>query len=180
MEEELEVKLESNVQTSTTTIQEPATQKALDDLPRIQDLIKSEKEIQSKAQTQTENFEQTEVEKLIEDRVFARKEDKQKIYLKRRRKIVASVFAVVASLLLTFVGVNVATMVILNKEITSNTETIQSGQQLRDDLKNQAGIVDDNGLMVQVSPKRPRDYSDDTKELTFFDKLTILFRNLFS
>ena len=34
-------------------------------------------------------------------------------------------------------------------------------------------------LNIEISLNEPRDYSDDIEELTFLDKMTILFRNIF-
>ena len=84
-----------------------------------------------------------------------------------------------ASLLAVFAGVNVVTLAILNKQATSNLDTIQSKttqveQIATDDLPSAGDSID-----LPILGKPPRDYDDDKQELTFLDKLTILFHSLF-
>ena len=83
------------------------------------------------------------------------------------------------ALLLGFVITNIATLAILNKNIITNTETIQSAQQelvVEETLHPEL----DKQPEYQISLNEPRDYSEDKKELTWLDKITILFRNIFS
>jgi len=103
--------------------------------------------------------------------------DQKKALYKKRIKIVTGVYATAVTLLLAFVGVNIATMAMLNKKITTNTETIQTQQQQIEVLEQTPENLP--GGEFQISLNEPRDYSEDKKELTFLDKLTILFRNLF-
>ena len=113
----------------------------------------------------------------FEDRMFVKKADQKKALYKKRIKIVTSVYTTAMVLLLAFVGVNIATMASLQKDITTNTQTIQSQQEQIELLEqNTPGASTGN---YQISLNEPRDYSEDKKELTFLDKLTILFRNLF-
>jgi len=82
-------------------------------------------------------------------------------------------------LLLGFVISNIATLAILDKSITTNTKTIQSKKdeivKVLEESEPGTEIGD-----FQISLNEPRDYSEDKKELTWLDKITILFRNLFS
>ena len=81
------------------------------------------------------------------------------------------------ALLLGFVITNAATLAVMDKKIDTATKTIQSSQQQVEILKeNQVPT----GESLPISLNEPRDYSEDKRELTFLDKLTILFRNLFA
>lgn len=166
---------EASVGTQTQTVEKVEQEKKLDDLPRVEDLRKSEKEV--KTRTEIEGTTKVEQSTQIQDKVFVKKADQKKALYKKRIKIVTGVYAAALTLLLAFVGVNIATMAMLNKEITTNTETIQTQQQQIEMLEQtNPGNATGN---YQISLNEPRDYSEDKKELTFLDKLTILFRNLF-
>ena len=178
MQEEFETEFNTN----TNTVVEPQTsldvqsETKLDDLPRLEDLRRSEKEV--KTSSKIEGLEKAQETIEIEDKVFAKKVDEKRAYLKKRVKIIAGVYGVVVAILLAFVGINVATMVSMQNTIaenevviTENTTAIEQATEL--------GTETATGADIMVSLNEPRDYSDDTKELTFFDKITILFRNLF-
>ena len=67
----------------------------------------------------------------------------------------------------------------LEKSISTNTKTIDSIQKEINDYKLENPEISESiDLPIDVNP--PRDYNEDGKELTFLDKLTILFRNIFS
>lgn len=174
MEEEFERESESTQTEQITSVEEE--KQTLDSLPRIEELRKSEQEV--KIDTKIEGVTQVEQKTKTEDRFFTKKTDEKKVYLKKRLKIVTSVYVSVVALLLTFVGINIATLAMLKKDINSNTQTIQAEQAMIEELKNNAS---QNPPMeeLQISLNEPRDYSEDKQELTFLDKLTILFRNLF-
>ena len=176
MEEELEREESVSIQTETQTSVEQKTQ-TLDSFPRIEDLRKSEQEV--KVNTEVVGTTQVKQKTQVKDRVFKKKVDERKVYFKKRLKIVTAVYVSIVALLLGFAITNVVTLAVLNKTVTTNTETIQSTQQqiTIEEVKNTAGeSVGD----IQISLNEPRDYSEDKKELTFLDKLTILFRNIFS
>ena len=176
MEEELKPLTESSANTQVETTVETTTETRLENLPRVEDLIKSEQEV--KTQQKIEGLTESVVH--AEERQFARKKDQKKAFMKQRLKVVTGVYIAVVSLLLAFVGVNVATLAILNNEINSNTNTIQMENYL---ISNEAPIEEvqtPSQAPLEITLNEPRDYSDDKKELTFLDKLTILFRNLFS
>ena len=176
MDEELKPELQNETQTQTITSEDVKTE--LDSLPRLEDLLKSEKEVSVKQEIKGVTNIDAEIK--TEDRVFAKKQDKRKALVKTRLKIVTGVYIAVASLLFAFVGVNIATLVILNKDITNNANTIQAESYIAEQLESSASQpLDSAGAPIEISLNEPRDYSDDKKELTFLDKLTILFRNIF-
>ena len=173
-EKEYSVNNSTAVEAQTSSNVEQTTK--LDDLPRIEDLMKSEKEV--KTSNKIEGLEKAQEIVEIEDKVFAKKVDEKRAYLKKRVKIVASVYATVVAILLAFVGINVATLVSMSNTISDNQTIITENQQAIDNLAD-LGTETPVGADITVSLNEPRDYSDDTKELTFFDKISILFRNLF-
>jgi len=83
------------------------------------------------------------------------------------------------TLLLAFVGVSVFTLASLHKDINTNIETIQTQQEELTALKESVNPNDPlKNFEITLNP--PRDYDDDKKELTILDKLTIIFRSIFS
>ena len=176
MDEELEPQVNTNTNVEVETVtSEVQTEKPLDTLPRLEDLIKSEKEI--KVQSQIEGVTKVESNVKTENRIFKKKSEERKVYIKRRLKTITSVYISVVALLLAFVGVNIATLSMLNKDINSNTKTIQS-ETVRVEVLEQTNPTASAGD-VTISLNEPRDYSEDKKELTFLDIITIVFRNLF-
>ncbi len=174
MEEELEREESISVQTETQTSVENKTQ-TLDSFPRIEDLRKSEQEV--KVNTQIEGVTQVEQKTQPKDKVFKRKSDERKVFFKKRLKIVTLVYTTVVALLLGFAITNTVVLARLDKKINTKTETIS---REIDDLGKVEDVAKGESLGdFQISLNEPRDYSEDKKELTFLDKLTILFRNIF-
>ena len=171
-----EVETNSAAEINTATISsEEKTEIKLDDFPRFEELLKSEKEV--KSAQKVEGVVTAEAENKLEDRPFKRKSDEKKVLAKRRLKIITGVYVSVLTTLLAFVGINAVTLAIMNKDIATNTDTIQAQTQQVQEFKAQDAS---NPLdPVTISLNAPRDYEDDKKELTFLDKITILFRNIF-
>ena len=176
MDEELQPQVDTNTSVEVETVTSETKQETpLETLPRLEDLIKSEKEV--KVKNQIEGVTKVESNVQTEDRVFKKRSEEKKKYIKRRLKTITGVYISVLTLLLAFVGVNIATMFMLNKDITTNTNTIQSSIEQVEQL--QQGSQTLSATDVTISLNEPRDYSEDKKELTFLDKITIIFRNLF-
>ena len=176
MQEEFEREESVSVQTENQTSVETKVQETPDFLPHIEDLRKSEQDV--KINTEIQGVTQVEQRTQAKDRVFARKSDEKKVYFKKRLKIVTAVYTAVVALLLGFVIANVVTLAQLNKDITTNTKTIKSQSQQIEKVLEETTSGEQLGNF-QISLNEPRDYSDDKKELTWLDKITILFRNLF-
>ena len=174
MEEELQIETNENVKTEVVESVEKEKEKTLESLPRIEDLVKSEKEV--KIQTEIQGTTKVQQGTLAKDKVFKRKSDEKKVLMKKRLKIVTAVYVSVLALFLGFAITNVVTLAMLNKDIKTNTETIQTERVLLEDVQTENPSV---GEGFQISLNEPRDYSEDKQELTFLDKLTILFRNIF-
>lgn len=181
MEEDFNQTLQAETETSTQTVTEKETKiglEGLNNLPRIEDLMRSEKEI--KPTQSIQGLKTVEPNSQAEDKPFTLKKDEKKAYVKKRVKVLTSVYVAVVGLLFAFVLSNAITMAVLSNKINSNTNTMQSRSEIVQTLEQttQNDETTASGTFT-VKLNEPRDYSDDTKELTFFDKLTILFRNLF-
>ncbi len=177
MEEEFEQEESISIQTETQTSVNEETKQTLDSLPRIEELRKSEQEVKFK--TQIEGTADAVSQSFAKDRVFTRKSDEKKVFIKKRLKIVTAVYTSVVVLLLSFVVGNIATMAILDRQINANTKTIQSQKEQIVKVLEESNPGQEIGDF-QISLNEPRDYSEDKKELTWLDKITILFRNIFS
>lgn len=176
--EELEPKLQAETSIATETITEPSVEKTRLDLPSIEDLLKSEQEVATSI-PDIKGLKRVEPNLATEDKTFKRKEDEKKTFLKRRLKLVTAIYIGVLSLLLSFVGINIATLAILNRDINTNTATIQAESGKVEIYENNAVDPEAPIGTIEISLNEPRDYGDDNKELTFLDKITILFRNIF-
>ncbi len=177
MQEEFERKESVSIQTETLTSVNEETKQTLDSLPRIEEIRKSEQEI--KVKTEIEGTTQVKSETQAKDRVFTRKADEKRVYLKKRVKILTAVYTTVVVLMLAFVISNIATLAKLNKDISSNTNTIKNKGDLIEQVIDEVepGLVGENPIEIKLNT--PRDYSEDKKELTWLDKVTIIFKNIF-
>lgn len=172
MDEEVEKESQSEVIVKTET----SPESGLEHLPRLEDLLKSEKDV--KTAIEIKGVKNAEQEVVIENRTFAREEDEKKTLVKKRLKIITSVYVTVVALILSFVGVNLATLIMLNKDIDNCVKT-QQVEQTKLDMIDKT-VSSPAGEEITIKLNTPRDYSDDEKNLTFFDKLTIIIKNLFS
>lgn len=177
---DLEREKETNTNTITESEQVIKKENLLNDLPNVNDLLKSEQEIKASTTPTLKGLKSVEDLNHVENKTFTKKSDKKKELIKRRVKVLTGVYIAVASLLFAFVGINLITLAILNRDINSNTNTIDAQTQAVATIEN--SIEPDappTGEDITITLNEPRDYSDDDQELSFLDKLTILFRNLF-
>ncbi len=182
MDEEQNLQPADAQQTETTTTFKTEPIPSLDEetlaqMPSLDDLIKSEKQITPAPELQ--GLKRVESETSPQDKTFARKDAKKKELVKKRLKIITGVYIAVCALLLALTFVNLGTMINKNSEINANKATIQSEQTMvnRYETSEEDPLTPSSQLIVDLN--EPRDYSDEKKELTFLDKLSILFRNLF-
>ena len=176
----MEIEKETSANTALASESEikPESEKRLVDLPRLEDLLRSEKEI--KSAPKLNGLKRVENNTLEENKTFKSKEDEKNAIVRKRVKLVTGIYISVVALLLCFVGVNIATLTIMNRDINNNADTIQSqSEQIIDIYQDGLNEITDPDASIEVSLNPPRDYGDDKQELTFFDKLTILFKNLF-
>lgn len=174
--EELQPELEqnSNIQTQSEITKE-TNQTNLESLPRLEDLLKSEKQV--KTNKEIKGLTQVKTSFSAKEQEFAKKKDEKKANTKRRIKTITGVYVAVASLLAIFAGVNVITLAILNKQATTNLDTIQNKQDQVEKIVTEAPSAEGDINLILGTP--PRDYDDDKQELTFLDKISILFRGIF-
>jgi len=176
--EELEKELQpsAEAQTNTQTVNTEQTQSVQNiSMPNIEQLRQNE--MQFKTKTQLQGVTQVEDEFAQETREFTKKQDKAKQKAGVRSKVIKGVYFSVLGLLLTLVGVNAITLAVLSNSINTNKDTIKSKQDtIAEYVLNEGDIPDP----LPITLNEPRDYNDDKKELTFWDKVTILFRNIFS
>lgn len=178
MDEELKPEVVSEVNTQTLASDEKKEEQALDSLPRLEDLLKSEKTV--KPAQKLEGVTEVEKTTFFEQVPFTKKEDKRAPLFKKRIKIVSSVLVSTITLLLAFVGVSTFTLIKHQKEVNANTETINTVLKPElEKLQNSVGVGNSSGEF-EITLNPPRDYDDDQKELTILDKLTIIFRSIFS
>ena len=175
----METEKETNANTiiATESGVEKKNETRLDDLPRLEDLLKSETDV--KPVQELKGLKKVENNTIEENKTFKSKEDEKKTVVKRRVKLLTGVYIAVVALLLGFVGINIATLTMMNRDINNNANTIQSHSQQIDIYEGLSPDIGDPSSTIEVSVNPPRDYGDDDQELTFFDKMTILFRNIF-
>ncbi len=175
---ELEKRVNTATEVEQEKVEETKKDLSLDDFPRLEDLLKSEKEV--KQNTELTGLTDAEPSRAEENRAFKSKQDEKQKFVRKRLKLITSVYICVAVLLFGFVIFNTATLAILNKGINSNTNTINTQSEIVKAIEVTPETPDPENPAIEISLNEPRDYSDDTKELTFLDKLTILFRNIFA
>ncbi len=178
--EDNELTPQREVQAETLTTEnvseEKTTESNFNNLPKLEDLLKSEQEI--KPAHELKGLKAVEQDTVTETKTFTRKEDEKKVFVKRRLKILTAVYTCVAVLLFGFVIFNAVTLAILDRGVNTNANTIQSETIVVQELQGQ--LEDDlAGETFNVKLNTPRDYDDDTGELSFVDKLMILFRSIF-
>lgn len=174
--EELELERKSTTITQTSQLSEQEVKPKLSDLPRLEDLLKSEKEI---VKPELKGLKRIEDEKLTENKTFTRKADEKKQFAKRRVKTIGVIYSVCLVFLLGFAIFNLATLVGLQNDYITNANTIQN-------RSDQVSVWEENATdpslpseSAAIALNLPRDYADDKQELTFFDRVAILFKNLF-
>lgn len=175
---ETEKETSANITFDTEQKKYTDNEKKLEDLPRLEDLLRSEKEV--KPAPVLKGLKRVENNTLEENKTFKSKDDEKKQIVRKRVKLFTGIYISIVALLLSFVGVNIATLTIMNRDINNNANTIQGqSEQIIDIYQDGLTDVTDPSTSIEVSLNPPRDYGDDKQELTFFDKLTILFRNFF-
>ncbi len=162
-------------ETKTETVEQTPT--TFTDLPKLEDLLKSESEVTTDLTPKLEGLEQVDQNEKTIEKTFQRKDDEKKAFVKRRLKIITGVYACICALLFGFIFANTATLSNLGKTSQTNTQLVQSATTYMQGKQDAVDETFKNG--IEVSVNTPRDYGNDETELTFFDKITILFRSLF-
>ncbi len=176
---DLEKEKESRTETMVDSEQAVKKESVLNDLPDLSDLLKSEQEIKVSSLPTLKGLKQAEDATLSENKVFTKKSDEKKALIKKRVKVLTGVYIAVATLLFAFVGINLVTLAILNRDINTNADTVIETQLQIAMEDTPSADAPPTGEDITITLNEPRDYSDDEQELTFLDKLTIIFRNIF-
>lgn len=148
----------------------------LENLPRYEDLIQPEP-VQAK---ELENMQEVNNLPFFETKLKPKEDVKAQKTAKKRFKIATSCFAVIGVLLLGLTMVNGVALALATGQKTNNQKEIATLTQEVDELK---GDVDDmvggEAEKVKFKLALPRNYPDDTSELTWFDKFSIFLMKLF-
>ncbi len=150
----------------------------LENLPRYEDMIapKTEAPAQEKTDISAIPF--------FQEQSKPKEEVKPNIKAKRRFKIAVSCFAVVGVLVSALALINGVSLAILQKDIKDNNKDIATLTEQVTEFQNQeididSSLVQDGGEKVSYKLALPRNYPDDTADLTWFDKLSIFLMKLF-
>lgn len=147
----------------------------LENLPRYEDLITPTNEAVERQDVSELPF--------FQERPKVQKVDEKALVRKSRFKIAVSTFAVVGILLFALVLINGVNMAMLSKEISDNNKDISNLTEEVQTLSNQDLNLDG---VDGVSPESvgyklalPRNYPNNTADLTWFDKISIFLMKLF-
>lgn len=149
----------------------------LENLPRYEDLIKPE----TKQEVNLDNLQEVNTLPFLEPKKVKKEETPVTNIHQKRFKIAASCFAVVGVLLLSLVLINGVSIALLNKETKDNQKQIDSLTQEVTELQQEFNVDDSLASAEKVRYKLalPRNYPDNTADLTWFDKLSIFLMKLF-
>ena len=148
----------------------------LENLPRYEDSIKPT-QVQS---TELDNMQEVNTLPFFETKLKPKVEADVNKNAKKRFKIAVSCFAVVGVLLMGLTMINGVALALATGQKTNNQKDITTLSQEVDELKYDV----DNSIVGDAEKVRyklalPRNYPDDTSELTWFDKFSIFLMKLF-
>ena len=146
----------------------------LENLPKYEDIIAPKQEVKFQGLQEVNNL------PFFVTKPKPKQEVETKSPQQKRFKIVTSCFAVIGVLLLSMVVINGVALAVLNKDIKDNQKEITTLTQEVTELQNQK-IDNLTGTAENIKYKLalPRNYPDDTSELTWFDKLSIFLMKIF-
>ena len=148
----------------------------LENLPKYEDLIQPT----TVEATELDNMQEVNTLPFFETKLKPKVETSSNKNVKRRFKIATSCFAVVGVMLLGLTLINGVTLALATSQKINNQKDITTLTQEVDELK---GDVDDmvagDAEKIRYKLALPRNYPDDTSELTWFDKLSIFLMKLF-
>ena len=150
----------------------------LENLPKYEDIIAPKTEVKLDNMQEMNNL------PFFETKIKEKKEEKVDTTSQKRFKIAVSCFSVIAVLLLGLVCINGVSLAMLSKDIKDNNRDIATLTQEVSQLESQ-GFEIDNSLTeggadnVGYKLALPRNYPDNTADLTWFDKLSIFLMKIF-
>ncbi|MBQ7798393.1 MAG: hypothetical protein IJ371_04650 [Clostridia bacterium] len=150
----------------------------LENLPRYEDLIKPE----VKQEVKLDNLQEVNTLPFLEDRPKKKEEPPVKNVHQKRFKIALSCFAIIGVLMMALVLINGVSLALLNSEVKDNQKDINSLTQEVTELQEEYNLnnpLDDEADKIGYRLALPRNYPDNTADLTWFDKLSIFLMKLF-
>ena len=150
----------------------------LENLPRYEDMIAPE----IKQDVKLDNLQEVNTLPFFETKIVKKEETPVKSVHQKRFKVAVSCFAIIGVLLLSLVLINGVSLALLNRDVKDNQKDITTLTQEVTELEEEFNIVNStNGDAEELGYKLalPRNYPDDTSELTWFDKLSIFLMKLF-
>lgn len=148
----------------------------LENLPRYEDLIQPE----VKQDVKFDDLQEVNTLPFFEPRTVKKEETPTQSTDQKRFKIAASCFAIIGVLFMLLVLINGVSLALLvnesnnnQKEITTLTEEVVDLEQSFSNID--GGEAEDVGYKLAL----PRNYPDNTADLTWFDKLSIFLMKLF-
>ena len=149
----------------------------LENLPRYEDMIAP------KVEPKLDNLQEVNNLPFFEMKQKPKQEAEPEPTNRKRFKIALNCFTVVGVLLLSLVAINGVALAMLKKDITDNQKEIATLTEQIAELEEQGFTVDDslNGTAENRPYKLalPRNYPDNTADLTWFDKLSIFLMKIF-
>ena len=150
----------------------------LENLPRYEDIIQPE----IKQDIKLDNLQEVNTLPFLEPKKKKIEQPQHKTIHQKRFKVAVSCFAIVGALLTGLVLVNGVSLAMLantskdnQKDISTLTQQVEEMQEDFDITNTNTGEAESVGYRLAL----PRNYPDNTADLTWFDKLSIFLMKLF-
>ena len=148
----------------------------LENLPRYEDMIAPT----TTQDVKLDNLQEVNSLPFFEPKTVKKEETPTKTVHQKRFKVAVSCFAIIGVLMLALTLINGVSLALLASESKGNQKDITTLTQEVTDLEHEYSLIN-NGEAGEMGYKLalPRNYPDDTSELTWFDKLSIILMKLF-
>lgn len=148
----------------------------LENLPRYEDLIQPT----TTQEVKLDNLQEVNTLPFFETKPKKKEEAPTTTAHQKRFKVAVSCFAVIGVLMLALVLINGVSLALLANKTKDNQKDITTLTQEVTDLEHEYDLVN-NGDADKMGYKLalPRNYPEDTSDLTWFDKLSIFLMKLF-
>jgi hypothetical protein len=150
----------------------------LENLPRYEDMITPE----VKQDVKLDNLQEVNTLPFFEPKKVKKEETPVKSVHQKRFKVAVGCFAIISVLLLSLVLINGVSLALLTRDFKDNQKDITTLTQEVTELEEEFNVVNANTAEADELGYKlalPRNYPDDTSELTWFDKLSIFLMKLF-
>ncbi len=151
----------------------------LENLPRYEDMIAPE----TTTDVKLDNLQEVNQLPFFELKSKPKQEEKPDTSHQKRFKIAVGCFAAIGIFLLSLVAINGVALAMLQKDIKDNRKEIATLTEEVTELQNQGFDIDSSltgeAQNVKYKLALPRNYPDNTADLTWFDKLSIFLMKLF-